>query len=304
MKAKPKKNRTELCQPLGFIDSDVPTPIPDYLLKFGKSFRRGGAAFLPFSSSSVKIKRDFISSGRREIPRITVKVNPKVEIEIFGSHLETESDRRVTHLVYNPSSFQLLAVEETGVSHALYSKFLVASKPNGWKAVFDDESLKLAGEAAKTVFQGVADDPDLPVVLNAVEEIRGSTEDFVTAPPPPLNYDRGIEIKRQRIGEQLLDFLVPLIRNPDFKKLQLLEKCIRYLQSETKTKMDRMTGALCDACEKYGRIPTAPELFSWITNSGYQLKEARFYSDLCDVGLGWLTRKNRSIRTPVGNRTK
>lgn len=256
----------------------------------------GEEILLAFYIDDVVVERDFFKDKSRVIPRLLLNIKGKLTVEIYGSHLQTADDARLTHMVHNPTNFRLTHVPEFGRSWPPWVFYLNGSS-NGWVVATDARS-SLKGDAEKTVFQGIADDPDLHSVLGAVREIKESKEPFMDV----IEFPGGIK-KKERVGARLLDFLLPVIRNSDFKKLKLLEKCMKYLEAPTRTKLSRFTECLRAACRELDRLPTAPELYSRILDGGYELKEARFYKDLNDVGLGWLTRKN-STRTPFGRGTK
>jgi hypothetical protein len=256
----------------------------------------GKEILLGFYIDDVVVERDFYRAKGRAIPRLLFTIKQRVTVEVYGSHMETNEDLRLTHMVHNPTNFRLMQVPEFGRSWPPWVFYLNGSS-KGWVVATDARS-SLKGDAEKTVFQGIADDPDLHSVLGAVREIKGSKETFMDV----IEFPGGIK-KKERVGARLLDFLLPVIRNSDFKKLKLLEKCMKYLEAPTRTKLSRFTDCLRAACRDLDRLPTAPELYSRILDGGYELKEARFYKDLNDVGLGWLTRKNSS-KTPFGRVTK
>lgn len=256
----------------------------------------GKHTLLGFYINDVVVERDFYRADGRVIPRLLLAVKQRATVEVYGSHMETNEDLMLTHMVHNPTNFQLMHVAEFGRSWPPWVFYLNGSR-NGWVVATDARS-SLKGDAEKTIFQGVTSDPDLLTVLGAVKEIKESNKTFTEA----IHFPGGIR-KQMRVGERLLDFLLPVIRNSDFKKLRLLEKCMKYLEAPTRTKLSRFTDNLRSACQELGRLPTPPELHSRIVQDGYALKESRFYKDLNDVGLGWLTRKNSS-KTPLGPVTK
>jgi hypothetical protein len=256
----------------------------------------GEEILLAFYFKDVVVERDFYRGQGRMIPRLLLTVKERVTVEVYGSHLATNEEISLTHMVHNPTNFRLTHVPEFGRAWPHWIWMLNGSH-NGWVVATDARS-NLKGEAAKTIFQGVADDPDLHTILGAIQEIKESKVKFIDM----IKFPGGIKTQ-ERVGVRLLDFLLPVIRNSDFKKLRLLEKCMKYLEVPTTTKLTRFTNNLRSACEELCRLPTAPELYSRILDGGYELKESRFYKDLNDVGLGWLTRKNSS-KTPFGRVTK
>jgi hypothetical protein len=261
-----------------------------------KGVRVGDYLLLAFYLDDVRVEKDYYTGERRHIPRLQLRVKDRVTVEIYGSHLETTADQDLTHVVYTPPDYYLVHVPEFGRPYPPYI-FMICQSIKGW-VISTNSKTALRGEATKTIFQGVADDPDLHRVLSALEELKTSPVDHVES----YHFPGGVK-KTRRVGEALLDFLGPVVRTSDYQKLRLLEKCLRYLDSATKTKSDRYCLPLRAACEELGRLPTAPELYSRVLKTGFQVKESRFYSDLADVGLGWLTRKN-SKKTPVGRVTK
>jgi hypothetical protein len=261
-----------------------------------KGLPMGDEIMLAYYLDDVEVQRDFYIEGGRKIPRLLLHIKKRATIEIYGSHLETPEERQRTHVVHNPTNYYLMFVPQFGRPWPPYI-FMIQNSRNGWVVAYDAAS-RLKGEALKTVFQGVATDPDLERVLSAVEEIKNIPVDYMGG----YHFPGGTKTER-RVGERLLDFLVPVIRTSNFKKVRLLEKCMKYLETPTKTKLDRFVTPLRGACEKLGRLPTPPELLSCIRATGFQIADSRFYTDLNDIGLGWLTR-DHSTKTPVGGRTK
>jgi hypothetical protein len=261
-----------------------------------KGVRVGDYTLLAFYLDDVRVEKDYYTGEKRNIPRLLLHVKDRVTVEVYGSHLETAADRELTHVVYSPPDYFLVHEPEFGRPYPPYI-YMIYRCVKGW-VISSTSKTSIKGEATKTIFQGVVDDPDLHRVLDAVEELKTSPVDYMESHHLP-----GGEKKTRRVGEDLLNFLGPVIRTSNYRKLRLIEKCLRYLDSATKTKSDRYCLPLRKACEALGRLPTAPELYSRVLETGYQIKESRFYSDLADLGLGWLTRKHSS-KTPVGRATK
>jgi hypothetical protein len=164
---------------------------------------------------------------------------------------------------------------------------LVHSRPHEWTVSYD-AGTNLKGDPIKTDLQGVSDDPDLLIILEAMEEIKKSPYDSYSSLP-----FLGGQINRHRVGEKLLDFLVRVVRSGDKKKLVLLEKCMKYLESTTKTKLYRFTNSLLGFCDDFGRLPTPTQLHSRIVANGHNFSSSAFYNDLNEIGLGWLSRDRK-----------
>jgi hypothetical protein len=285
----------------GKEDLHVESPLPADFKEAFTGIKVDGLWYLAFSSAQARVDAQFAEVGRVRIPRLRISLNPKVTLDIYGSHLDQPDDLKKTHLVHNPTVFQPILVEDYGVVPPLWATVLVASTPSDWRVVYD-KAMLLKGEPTKTIFQGVAKDPDLSLMLGLVYDVLNTSEDFDTKLPPPL--DKFSEPPfRRRIGEALLDFIVPAIRSRDFEKLRLLEKCVQFYNPPSKTKIERFAETLKRLCQKNNRLPSAPEFYSAIVAGNHKLKESKFYSDLHDLGMGWLTRKH-SKKTPVGQETK
>lgn len=239
---------------------------------------------LYFGLDDLKLLPGF-TEGKRQIPKIDVEVAGKTTLTIYGSHMDKNEDLLLTHLVHNPSGSRPVFLLEVGRSLPPLLWFIHGC-PMGWKVIRDSRN-SLKGEPMKTVFQGLKDDPDLHGLLQAVQEIKSHDVDYLES----TSFPSGTKIQR-RVGEKLLDFLVPVIRASEIQRLHLIEKCINYVDSRTRTKMDRFSDALRAACVELGRLPTPPELFNKILDEGHRLKESNFYPDLVEVGLDWLVRKN------------
>jgi hypothetical protein len=256
----------------------------------------GDETLLAFYIKDVAVDRDFYMSKGRVIPRLLLTVKERVTVEIYGSHMETNADLGLTHMIHNPMNIRIKHIPEFGLAWPSWVHY-VGDLSKGWVVATDSRS-HLKGDSEKTVFQGVADDPDLQSVLGAIQEIKQTKEMFI----PTIHFPGGIR-EQVQVGKRLLDFLVPVIRNSDYKKLKLIEKCMKYLEVPTRTKLSRYTDSLRAACLDFGRLPTPPELYSKIISEGYELRESGFYKDLNDLGLGWLTRK-KSSKTLLGSKTK
>jgi hypothetical protein len=255
----------------------------------------GDETLLAFYIKDVEVERDFYMSKGRVIPRLLLTVKRRVTVEIYGSHMEP-ADLGLTHMVHNPKNIRIKHVPEFGLDWPSWVYYL-DNLSQGWVVATNSRS-DLKGDSEKTVFQGVADDPDLQSVLGAIKEIKQTKEMFI----PTIHFPGGVR-EQVQVGKHLLDFLVPVIRNSDYKKLKLVEKCMKYLEVPTRTKLSRYTDHLCAACVEFGRLPTPPELYSKIISEGYELRMSGFYKDLNDIGLGWLTKK-KSSKTLFGSKTK
>jgi hypothetical protein len=245
-----------------------------------------GKLLLGFYISDVKEEYDIYTFKRWKIPRIRLNIKNKGVVDIYGSHLKTKEDRHLTHIVHNPTNIWFRLVREFDKPWPSWVSFIRNSKTK-WEFFYDLINT-IKGDAEKTSFQGVADDPDLLNVLLSVEEIKKSKETHTEV----IVFPGGIR-KEVRIGEDLLDFLLPVVRSSNFKKLKLLEKCIKYCDNPpSNTKMSRIITHMNLTCNHLNRLPTPPELLSSIDDSGYEYKDSRFYKDLNDVGLGWLSNKS------------
>lgn len=287
-KRQPKKPQSKSRKVIKIL-SEEGSPLPPYidLKKALKGIRVGGETILAYYMDDVEVERDYHTANGRKIPRLLVTVKKRATIEIYGSHLQTPEDHFVTHVVHNPTHYYLIHIPEFGRAWAPHL-FMIQSSRKGW-VITSNSRTDLKGESRKTVFQGVEDEEQLVKLLGAVREIKECPVDYLET----IKLPEGSRTKT-RVGERLLDLLVPAIRNFDFKLIGLLEKCMRFLESPTPTKLDRFINPLREVCVELDRLPTAPELYAKIRAGGYQLKESRFYSDLPDVGLGWLTKKKPS----------
>jgi hypothetical protein len=283
-------------------DLRVSGELPEQFKKVYDGVLINGEWYLAFTSSQVKIFEDFAKFGKIEIPRLRLTLKTDVVLDIYGSHLNHPDDLNLTHIVHNSTVYKPILEEDYGYYPPRWATMLVESEPRSWAVVYD-KAMVIKGEPAKTIFQGVSDSPDLRMLLGVVDDIISSTEDYETKLPTPLDTFVGEPPERQRVGEALLNFIVPAIRAKDTNKLRLLEKCVRFYDPPSKTKIERFAKPLKKLCQAIGRPPSAPELYSAIIADGYDMKESRFYADLNDVGLGWLTRK-RSSKTLFGPSTK
>ncbi len=276
----------------------VLSPLPEHVEKMAcTGIRRNGDQVLAFSSKNVSFKKAY--TGKNNIPCIFVTIKEGVTFEVYGSHMDSENDYLITHVVRNPTKWNVICVEDYGDPPHLFATMLVATDRFGW-SVHPGEGTQTRGEAAKTVLQGVVEDQSLPTIFDALDEILENTGDFHEEIPKLMSTRKSEQpVERRRVGEKLLDFLVPAIRGFDLKKIDLLKKCIKFYGDRTRTKVEMFCNALQEACEELERLPSAPELHARIVGGGFELKESRFYSDLADLGLGWLTRKKPS-KTPVG----
>jgi len=282
---KPQSKSQKVIKVIGAESSLVPSSVS--LKEALKGVRFGDEIMLAYHMDDIELECDYCTANGRKIPRLLVTIKKRATIEIYGSHLQTPEDHFITHVVHNPTNYYLIHIPEFGRAWPPHL-FLIQSSRKGW-VIATNARTNLNGESRKTVFQGVEVEEHLVKLLAAVREIKDCPVDYLET----IKLPEGSRTKT-RVGERLLDLLVPAIRNFDFKMIGLLEKCMRFLEFPTPTKLDRFIKPLRNACTELDRLPTAPELYARITAGGYQLNESRFYSDLRDVGLGWLTKKKPS----------
>lgn len=282
----PKKKRKVSTDP-----ADQPIPPYSYTLKqVMEGVVSDGVFTMAFHARDVVVEKGFLKADGREIPRLRTITKGKVSLDIIGSHLETDLDRQQTHIVFNPDGARLIFMLEPG-QPCHTAVFFIQHCVRRW-SVASDSRTRLRGDAAvKTVFQGVQDDPDLHTVLDALEEIkRFKGVDHLMETEFPSG-----TTSRRFLGTNLLKVLIPAVRNSDYKKVRLIEKCMKFLEDPSPTKADRIRRPLLLACDELDRIPTARELYTRLVSGGCpNLSESRFYSDLPHVGLGWLTKKKPS----------
>jgi hypothetical protein len=247
----------------------------------------GDRFYLAFRGEDLDIEKGYTKGKGAKIPLLRVKIHSQAIVDIFGSHLKGEKDKTVTHVIHNKSHFELISIEGEYSPLPALHPLLVHSRSYGW-TVSCGEGTKLKGDAIKTVFQGVSDDPDLVMILTEMEEIKKSSHDSYSYLPFP-----GANMTRHRVGDKLFDFLVRIVRSGEEKKLNLLQKCMDYLHPPTKTKIDRFTHSLSNYCNNHGRLPTPPELLRQIYADGYEFSNPQFYKSLNEIGLRWMSRERK-----------
>ncbi len=247
----------------------------------------GDRFYLAFRAEDLDIEEGYTKGKGAKIPLLRVKIHSQDIVDIFGSHLKIEKDKTVTHVIHNKSQFELISIEgEYSPLPALHS-MLVHSRASSW-TVSCGEGTKLKGDAIKTVFQGVSDDPDLVMILTEMEEIKKSSHESYSYLPFP-----GANMTRHRVGDKLFDFLVRIVRSGEKKKLNLLQKCMDYLHPPIMTKMDRFALSLLNICNKRGMLPTPTELCNQIYSDGYEFSNPQFYKSLNELGLCWMSRERK-----------
>jgi hypothetical protein len=246
------------------------------------------ANMVPFGDKDIKVKKCHYASENHEIPFLRIHVKQDITIDLYGSHFESPEDDNLTYLIHNLGRLNPVSIGHFENPVPTYVQ-MISNTSSGWKI----ESLvnrELAGDSFKTVFQGFKGDNQVLDVLLAVRKIKSNSEPYIT------KLIRNAAGKLELIkadGGCLMDFLRPVIKTANYKKLKLIEKCIKYLESPTQTKMERTFKAIKHLCEKLNRPPTPKEIFDHIhpdiLNRGGQYRD--IYRDLRDLGLGWLIKK-------------
>lgn len=244
-----------------------------------------GETNLEFGLDDIEVERDFYTGEKRKIPRIRVHVKRTVTVDIYGSHLETGEDVRLTHLHHNPTKINPVFNADFSQPIPNYVWRIMGAR-GGW-ILATEGSKHLEGAPLATIFQKVGKDINLNYILSVVGRIQKSKTDFVNCQVFP-----GGLWRKSHVGEELLDFLVPAIRNFDFKKLDLLKKCVQYYQANPMlTKADRYFNCLHDLVRALDRPPTPVEMYDKITEGNFRIQLSRFYKDLKTLGMGWLNKK-------------
>lgn len=240
---------------------------------------------LIFGFDDLVFEPCYYTGEKRRVPIIRIHVAGKATVTIYGSHLKQPEDFEQTHLIHNPSAWTLAYKIEFGRPMPPALGHIINCQ-RGW-TIAQNALTDLKGDVSKTVLQGETDNPDILKLLSAVREIRDSKVDFkeIETYPGPIK-------RPYRIGEQLLDILVPAIRSADFKKIRLLEKCMKFYDAPpVKTPFDRIKDAVSRACCSLGRLPKPLEIYSILSDSGYLHEQPRFYKDLKRYGFGWLAKE-------------
>lgn len=248
------------------------------------------ADLVPFSEKDIKVKKCHYEYKNHKIPFLRIHANLKedITIDVYGSHFESPEDKNLTYLIHNSGKFKPTPLGHFENPLPIYVRMISIS--SGWK-IESLENRELVGDSFKTVFQGFKGDNEVFNVLSAVREIKSNSEPYPTK--ELIRNSAGKLVVEYADGSCLMDFLRPVIKTNNYKRLKLIEKCIKFLESPTQTKMERTFKAIKHLCEKFNRPPTPKEIFEHIypdtQKRGGQYRD--IYRDLRDLGLGWLIKK-------------
>jgi hypothetical protein len=238
---------------------------------------------IAFREEDLEVKKSYYKSKNGIIPFIELIVKNKITIKIYGSHFESPKDQNLSYIIHNKSYLTPVLTIPCENTISIYAR-LISGVSKGWK-IESDPKMELIGDPYKTVFQGLKGDKDLFDVLSAVKEIKASSElsktKFVT------NENGKIELIPAD-GRDLMIFLRTAIQTSDYYKLKYIEKCMKYLESPSQTKMNRFSKCIQQLCNKLNRPPTPKEIFSHLYPNTMSEQFRDIYRDLDDLGFGWL----------------
>jgi hypothetical protein len=238
---------------------------------------------IAFREEDLEVKKNYYKSKNGIIPFFEIIVKNKIKINIYGSHFESPKDQNLTYIIHNTSNLTPALIVPFKNNIPIYAR-IISGVSKGWK-IESDPKMELIGDPYKTVFQGLKGDKDLFDVLSAVKEIKAGSEPsktkFVT------NENGKIELIPSD-GRDLMIFLRTVIQTSDYYKLKHIEKCMKYLESPTKTKMERFSKSIQQLCNNLNRPPTPKEVFDHLYPNTMSDQYRDIYKDLDDLGLGWL----------------
>jgi hypothetical protein len=241
---------------------------------------------IAFREEDLEVEKKYYKSKNVVIPFFEIFVKNKIKINIYGSHFASPKDQKLTYIIHNASNLTPALIVPFENNIPIYAR-MISGVSKGWK-IESDPKMELIGDPYKTVFQGLKGDKDLFDVLSAVKEIKAGLElsktKFVT------NENGKLELIPAD-GRDLMIFLRTVIQTSDYNKLKHIEKCMKYLESPTQTKMERFSKSIQQLCNNLNRPPTPKEVFSHLYPNTMTDQYRDIYRDLDDLGLGWLINK-------------
>ncbi len=234
-----------------------------------------------YSQKDFEVKKCLHLHNGNKIPFLEISDGEFLNIRIYGSHFDSDYHKSLSCLIHNRSKVCPIIDNSLNEYSPVYLRMINCS--NSRWSIESHGINELAGDSFKTVFQGFKSDRDLPSVLTAVRELK--SEPYKTK--LTTNNEGKFELIKAD-GSDLMNFLRPVIKNSDYKKLKLIEKCMRFLESPTQTKMERTFNSILILCNKLNRPPVPKEIYFNLHPSREEHEYRDIYPDLYDFGLSWL----------------
>jgi hypothetical protein len=272
MRKKPPKQRTKKFEDLAQIIERGGS-----LFTESESISVSPEAAIPFRWEDVRWEKDFYYGEKRNIPCLKVDIPPDVTVTIYGSHLESAADFKLTHLLHKSRDVELFVNEPPG-SDNFPRWFVHLDQILGFWHLIAGEGVYLKGAPSQTVFQGVMDDPDLMVLLSTVNAIKGM---------------RSQNAKHTEFfGRRLSRVLVPAIKAHNVKKVLLLKKVMDFFEKPREIpKAVIYNDLLLEAAFRCGHVPTSGILQDLLADLDCYMEDSLLYRDLRETGLGWILKK-------------
>jgi hypothetical protein len=277
MKAKPKTNRpdkfAELKQRISRGEELFPVDYTDE-----DPFER----IVPFRWQDVKWREDFYTGEKRNIPCLVVEIPPDITVKIYGSHLKSRDDYKLTHLCEKNRDVDLYVSEPPPNEN--YPEWFAYLDDFCWQwFLIDGDGVHFKGSPSQRVFQKVMGDPDLKTLVSVVHSIKTTNR----------SSERIIDFT----GRRLLKVLVPAIRDHNLSKFDLIKKVMTFCVTPRDVpKSVIYNDTLLGCARRLCRVPTGPELFDCLQELECIMEAPLFYRDLKEVGLGWLTKEYKGSK--------